>query len=389
MRKKILFFSHSSELYGAERVLLQTMKGLNRKEFQPFLVLPRTGPLHEEAKKLAVETAVVPSKWWLTEKNRIWKQPLSWLWNLKGIARITRLIKQKDIDLVYSNSAVNFCGALAAKWRRAPHVWSIHEILGTENAPVHFILGRRILISLLSALSTRIIVNSETTGQFFRGTEKVRLVPIGIKWNLGERGLREILRRKFGLSSTDYVIGIIGKIYPDKGQEKVVESISLVKKNNPDVKLLIVGDVRDKRYFNRIKRFISARSLEEYVIFMEYQPEIFSVLALLDLLVIASCVESFGLVAVEAMSVQTPVLAVRKGATSEVITAGENGFLVDSPDPEVLADAICSIRKNPEQTRKVAEKSCRLVREKYTIENQMKKTEVVIRECLEPESSDK
>lgn len=384
MRKKILFFSHSSELYGAEKALLQTIEGLTKQEFQPILVLPRTGPLQYEAEKIGVQTLLVPSQWWLTEKNRIWKQPLSWLWNLKGIARIARLIKRKNIDLVFSNSAVNFCGALAAKWKRVPHIWSIHEIIGTKNAPVRFLFGKRALVLLLSALSNMVIVNSETTGRPFRGKDKVRIVPIGFKWSLGDRGLREMMRQKFGIMAADYAIGIVGKIYPEKGQKKVVESIDLITKTHPDVKLLVVGEVRDKRYFSKIQRFVSARGLKEHVIFAEYQSDIFGVLAMLDLLVVASCVESFGRVAVEAMSVKTPVLAVRKGATAEVITAGENGFLVDFPDPGMLADAILSIRENPEQIRMIAERGQKMVREKYTVEIQLIKTEGIIRKCLGP-----
>lgn len=384
MRKKILFFSHSSELYGAEKALLQTIEGLTKQEFQPILVLPRTGPLKYEAEKIGVQTLLVPSQWWLTEKNRIWKQPLSWLWNLKGIARIARLIKRKNIDLVFSNSAVNFCGALAAKWKRVPHIWSIHEIIGTKNAPVRFLFGKRALVLLLSALSNMVIVNSETTGRPFRGKDKVRIVPIGFKWSLGDRGLREMMRQKFGIMAADYAIGIVGKIYPEKGQKKVVESIDLITKTHPDVKLLVVGEVRDKRYFSKIQRFVSARGLKEHVIFTEYQSDIFGVLAMLDLLVVASCVESFGRVAVEAMSVKTPVLAVRKGATAEVITAGENGFLVDFPDPGMLADAILSIRENPEQIRMIAERGQKMVREKYTVEIQLIKTEGIIRKCLGP-----
>jgi glycosyltransferase involved in cell wall biosynthesis len=384
MKSNILFFSHSAELYGAEKALLQTIEGLTKQEFQPILVLPRTGPLQYEAKKLGVQTLLVPSQWWLTEKNRIWKQPLSWLWNLKGIARIAHLIKRKNIDLVFSNSAVNFCGALAAKWKRVPHIWSIHEIIGTKNAPVRFLFGKRALVLLLSALSNMVIVNSETTGQPFRGKDKVRIVPIGFKWSLGDRGLREMMRQKFGIMAADYAIGIVGKIYPEKGQKKVVESIDLIKKTHPDVKLLVVGEVRDKRYFSKIQRFISARGLKEHVIFAEYQSDIFGVLAMLDLLVVASCVESFGRVAVEAMSVKTPVLAVRKGATAEVITAGENGFLVDFPNPGMFADAILSIRENPEQIRMIAERGQKMVREKYTVEIQLIKTEGIIRKCLGP-----
>ena len=388
MRKKILFISHSSELYGAEKVLLQTIEGLNKKDFQPILVLPRTGPFHRKAKKLGVETVLVPFKWWLTEKNRVWKQPFSWLWSLTCIVRIARLIQREDIDLVFSNSAVNFCGALAARWRGVPHIWSIHEILGGKNASLRFLFGNRALVSLISVLSTKIIVNSETTGQSFKEKGAVHTVFNGFLWSPQDRGLGELYRQKFGFTSHDYILGIVGKIYPEKGQKNVVESIDLIAKTHHDVRLLVVGEVRDKRYFNQIQRYILERKLEKRVIFKDYIPEIFDVLALLDLLVIASCVESFGRVAVEAMSVKTAVLAVRKGAMAEVIIPGENGFLVDSSDPEVMAEAILSIRDNPEQVRKVVEKGYHLVREKYSVENQILKTEEIVWECLVSKAGD-
>jgi glycosyltransferase involved in cell wall biosynthesis len=277
---------------------------------------------------------------------------------------------------------------LAARWNGVPHIWSIHEILGAKNAHLHFLFGRRALVSLLSALSTKIIVNSDATSQPFGENDKVRTVAIGFLWSSQDRDMREIYRQKLGYVASDYVIGIVGKIYPEKGQKNVVESIDLVEKTHPDVKLLVVGDVGDKGYFNKIQRFIAAQKLEERVIFIDYHPKIFDVLALLDLLVIASSVESFGRVAVEAMSVKTPVLAVRKGAMAEVISPGENGFLVDSSDPEVLAGAILSIRDNPEQVQKVAEKGYQLVREKYTVENQLNKTEEILQECLASKTED-
>jgi len=388
MRKKILFISHSSELYGAEKVLLQTIEGLNKKDFQPILVLPRTGPFHRKAKKLGVETVLVPFKWWLTEKNRVWKQPFSWLWSLTCIVRIARLIQREDIDLVFSNSAVNFCGALAARWRGVPHIWSIHEILGGKNASLRFLFGNRALVSLISVLSTKIIVNSETTGQSFKEKGAVHTVFNGFLWSPQDRGLGELYRQKFGFTSHDYILGIVGKIYPEKGQKNVVESIDLIAKTHHDVRLLVMGEVRDNRYFKQIQRYILERKLEKRVIFKDYIPEIFDVLALLDLLVIASCVESFGRVAVEAMSVKTAVLAVRKGAMAEVIIPGENGFLVDSSDPEVMAEAILSIRDNPEQVRKVVEKGYHLVREKYSVENQILKTEEIVWECLVSKAGD-
>jgi glycosyltransferase involved in cell wall biosynthesis len=382
MRKKILFLSHSSELYGAEKALLQTIEGLKKRDFEPVLVLPRTGPFQKKAEKLGVETVLVPFKWWLTEKNRVWKQPLSWLWNLNCIVKIARLVEEKSIDLVFSNSAVSFCGALAARWKRVPHIWSIHEIIGGENAPVRFLLGKGALVSFVSAFSMKIIVNSKTTGRSFGENKKVHVVPNGFVWSPQDRGLQGFYRQKYGYTSEDFVLGIIGKIYPEKGQMNVVEAIDRVVKTHPDTMLFVVGEVRHNKYFRGIQRFIADRKLEKNVIFKDYVPEIYDVLAFLDLLLVASNVESFGRVAVEAMSVKTPVLAVRTGAMAEIIVAGENGFLVDSSDPELLAEAILSIRGDPERMRKVVEKGDWVVREKFRNEDQIDKVEKIVRVCL-------
>ena len=75
--KTVLFVSHSSERNGAERMLLDVLCGLDRGKFRPFLALPRTGPLQREAEKAGITTRVVPMKWSLTERSKIWKQPLT------------------------------------------------------------------------------------------------------------------------------------------------------------------------------------------------------------------------------------------------------------------------------------------------------------------------
>lgn len=388
MKKNILFVSHSAELYGAERVLLQTIEGLNKGKFKPILVLPRPGPLEEESEKLGVETVQVPSKWWLTEKGKSWKQPFSWLWNLKSIFRLSQLINKKDVDLVFSNSAVNFTGALAAKWKRVPHIWSLHEILEGTSSVMRFLLGRRALIGMISALSTRIVVNSDATGLPFRQQGKVRKVFMGVKRNQEDQVSKGVLRREFGFNLEDFVIGVVGKIYLEKGQKEVVEAIGMIVKTWPQVKLFLVGEIRDKSYYRKIQKSILDNHLENHVVMTGYQKEISSILSMIDLLVVASNIESFGRVALEAMAVKTPVLAVRRGGISEVISPGESGFLIESRKPEVLSQAIILILENQEHALRVARTGYQMIEEKYSLENQIKGIEQVLEECLGSESID-
>jgi len=388
MKRNILFVSHSGELYGAERVLLLTIEGLNKEKFNSVLALPRSGPLGELAEKSGIETFCVPSKWWITEKRKVWKQPLSWLWNLKSLVQMSKLIDKKKIDLVFSNSAVNFTGALAARLKNIPHIWSLHEILEESSSFLSFLLGKRALVGIISALSTRIIVNSDMTGVPFKKNNKLRKVNIGVRGNHKDIVFSDALRRRFGFDAQDFVIGVVGKIYPEKGQKEVVEAVNMIIKTHPQVRLLIVGGVRHTGYQRKIQKFISVNHLERHVLVTGYQKDIYDILSMLNLLVVASTVESFGRVALEAMAVKTPVLAVRRGGISEVISPGENGFLVESRNPKILAQGICSVLESPEQVSRIIEKGYKKMKEKYTLENQIEGIEGVLKECFESEFED-
>jgi glycosyltransferase involved in cell wall biosynthesis len=380
--RKILFVSHSGELNGAERMLLQTLKKLDRKKFEPALVVPAPGLLEEEARRLGVEVARLPLKWWLTEKNSLWKQPLAWLWNLKSISAIARMIRQRNIDLVFSNSSAAWNGAWAARRERIPHIWAVHELLGGESPFLVYLLGRQALARNLLRLSCRVIANSSATAEFFPDRSRVRVVPNGVEIPGKSEEKTESLRKELGIEEGDIVLGIVGKIFKLKGQRELLLSLPSPRQSFPRLKLLVVGGVGDLRYFRSLKAIIAHHQLHHTVIFTGYRKDLVEVFPLLSLLVLASRQESFGRVAVEAMAAGVPVLAARGGAIPEIIADGENGFLVDSNRPEVLGAAIERILRDPSQMQKIARAGYESVRVRYQLEDQVRKIEEVILECL-------
>ncbi|MCJ7587140.1 MAG: hypothetical protein MUQ00_04465, partial [Candidatus Aminicenantes bacterium] len=66
MSRTVLFLSHTAELNGAERWLLETVRSLDRSRFRPVLALPGPGPLDDAAAAEGIERFKVPMKWWLT-----------------------------------------------------------------------------------------------------------------------------------------------------------------------------------------------------------------------------------------------------------------------------------------------------------------------------------
>lgn len=379
---KICCLSHTAELNGAELMLLQTLERIHMQNFRPFLIVPQMGLLLTEAQKLGIETEVVPSKWWLTEKGKMWKQPFAWAWNIRAVLRLVRKIRNERIDLVLSNSSASFTGALAAKLSQVPHVWFIHEILGGKNPQLCSILGQKALARFITRFSCRVLVNSRASESFFVHKENVRLVYNGVELPARQKNKRGILRRGWGFDPQDIVIGMVGKVCEEKGQREAILALGKMGKSSA-WKLLIVGKVKSKGYFKELKDICERYGLKERVVFAGFRRDVLSVLSLMDCLLVASRTESFGRTIIEAMAVKTPVIAVSAGGISEIITHGKNGFLLKSRDVEEIKNTIVSVLHNRDACKQVVNEGYRTVKEKFLLSEQVRKIEKAMEECIE------
>jgi glycosyltransferase involved in cell wall biosynthesis len=376
--KNILFVSHSAELNGAELWLLETLRGLDRTKYAVRLVVPRPGPLADAARALGLEVRIVSMKWSITEKRRVWRQPFAGLWNVAGVRRIARIIGRNRIDLVFSNSAAVFSGAKAARRMGVPHIWAIHEVLGGDSPFLHFMAGPPALARFILASSTRVIVNSKLTASAFPDSDKIVFVPNGLDIRVCDGRRRESIRRELGLEAGDVAAGVVGKLYEGKGQREAVQAAAILVSRNPRFKLFVIGDVRDEAYARSLREFVKANGLERRVLFLGYRPDLADLLMLLSVLVVPSAVESFGRAALEGMAAGVPVLALRSGGLAEIVRPGENGFLLESREPETIARGIEAVLRDPARAAAMVEGGFRTVREEYSRERQRRETDRVL-----------
>ncbi len=376
--KKILFVSHSPELNGAELMLLETVSRLDRSRISPILAVPAPGRLADEARTRDLETRIVPMKWWLTEPGKQWKQPLSWIWNLSSVLRLSRIIDREGIQLVVTNSAATFSGAMAAFFRKRPHIWIIHELLIKKNSHLVCVLGRKSLIRLICGMSSCVVVNSLATGEAFPDSSHVVLVYNGVALLPNEPAARTELRRRFGFRDRDFVLGIVGKISEPKGQREVISAVEILRRSFPEVKLLVVGAVGDEKYYGELLRNLPRDSSDRSVVFTGYRRDVRELMQAMDLLAAASRFDSFGRSIIEAMAVGTPVLALRAGGAEEIILHDENGFLSENREPETLSRDIAGIMKQPERLRRFAAAGFRTVKDKFSLDEQVRRIQEIM-----------
>lgn len=382
--KNILFVSHSAELNGAELMLLQTLKNIGREKFRPFLAAPGKGPLPEEAGRAGVRTFDVPMKWWLTEKSRVWKQPFSWALNRGGVRRISEIIGENRIDAVMTNSSACFGGALAARRAGVPHVWFIHEILDGPRPLLHYFFGRRRLVKFIHGHSARVIVNSLASRRAFDGLDRVSVVYNGVEIpGAPETAAGGPVPAPGAVREPGApVLGIIGKVRPEKGQKEAVRILELVRRSFPGARLVVVGDVKDRRYFLRLQDLVGGLGLRDAVVFAGYRRDVARVLDPVDVLLVTSTIESFGRAAVEAMAMGKIVVAADSGGLREIVRHGQNGLLAPSADPEAMARAVVTALEDPELARSISEGASRTARERFSLKKQIEGIERILEECV-------
>ena len=354
---KLLFYNHTGEVSGAERMLLLILARLDRSAFEPTVVCPH-GPLEEMARDLGVRVETVAAlearfTWRLDQLMHYCK---SFLQIIRLIRRRVRLLKP---DLIHANSIRSGLVATAATLGMSTRVvWHLHDIL-----PRHPLSSAIRLMALLST-RTRMIAVSEAVGRNFGGRVasltksrvSVILNAIDLDKFQGDRSDGQAIREELGLAKDDLVFGIIGQLTPRKGQLELIRAFA--RAGVPHSVLLIVGAAifnRDRQYALRLEQEAESCGVAGSVRMLGSRNDIGAVMQSLDLLIVNSSAEPFGLVIVEAMACGIPVLAASVDGIPEIIAHGKNGWLVPPRDQPALAAAIVHLTREAELGRRLAQ----------------------------------
>jgi glycosyltransferase involved in cell wall biosynthesis len=152
------------------------------------------------------------------------------------------------------------------------------------------------------------------------------------------------------------VIGIVGRLQPWKGQDRLLEALALLRSRGREAHLLIVGGDSyglSPDYAATLPRTISALGLDGEVTMTGEVPDARPFIARMDVLVNASDPEPFGIVLTEGMAAGLPVVAVDAGGPAEIVQDGRTGILARSGSSEDLADAIEPLLASPELRRRL------------------------------------
>ncbi len=282
---------------------------------------------------------------------------------------LAKIVDSEQIDVLHIHFPRDvLLSCLGSRLSKRKVVKMLHKHLSTgvrKMDPLHRILYRD--LDLTVAVSQ--FVKRSLLRNCPLKDNDVQVLECGIdldRWD-PSRVDRDHLRRDYGLSTSNPLVGLVGRLDARKGQEDFVRAAALVNSKYADLRFLIVGDSPDKDFKKLVLRLSHELGLEGRLIFTGHREDMPSVIGGLDLLVVPSKEESFGLVVIEAMALRKPVVVTNRGAFPEFVSNGITGRVVNWNDPEGLAKAIEANFENPEESRAIVERSHQLVRNRFDL----------------------
>ncbi len=297
-----------------------------------------------------------------------------------ALARLIRLIRRERFDLLHAHLFPGEVFATVAGLCApgAPLICSKHN----DDAffrHLHF----RILHRMISYRASRTIAISDHVRRFAIRTGTARpLELLTILYGYDPPSVlpsKDAARAMLGIPEGSFVVGAVARLAAQKGQIHLVEAMPGLVSAIPDLQVIILGEGRMRPTLERRARELG---VEQRLRLPGFHPDVQSALCGLDVFVMPSLWEGFGLVLLEAMAAGQPIVASKVSAIPEVVEDGVTGLLVPPADSVALAEAILTLWRESALREKLGSAGRERLRERFSLDQMVDRTEQVYTEVL-------
>jgi glycosyltransferase involved in cell wall biosynthesis len=315
---------------GTELCHLDLCRGLARRGHELVLLYERGGPLLDRWREFTSKD--VQLQGYLRDKRSPVRSSV-------GLLRAASTAARLEPDCVYLNYPADaWFGRLATLRSGAPVVCHLH-LPYVEGAAAFMKFGYRTV--------SRFVAVSESTARMWRpvlgGRSRISVVHNGVDTEryrpVRSEAERAALREALGLLPGHATILLVGRIAPEKGVDVLLRAVRILSEDStqPQVDLVIAGEEQDATFMRQLRD--EARGLP--VTWPPWQPDVVGLYGIADVVAVPSIwPEPFGLVVLEALACERPVVASDVGGLPEVLHGVLPEFLVPPGDPGALAIAL-------------------------------------------------
>lgn len=311
------------EWRGGQNQALLLIQGLRERGHVAELVALAESPLAKRAEVVGVRVYAVGRK----------------AVRLRAALQLRRLLDQGRCEIVHCHEAHGLTAAwVAGVHRRAALV---------ASRRVAYPLSKNRLALARYRRAHRIVAVSRFVGESTIRSglpkEQIEIIYDGIQITpLPVPEARLAARRRWNLGDAP-VLGCVGYLLPDKGQELLVKALPIIREQYGNSRLLLAGDGHSRVHLEQLARDLGVRDAVEFAGFVDNVAQVYQAL---DIFLFPSFAEALGSSLLAAMAYGLPPVALAGGAVPEIIEDGRNGLLVPGPQPAGIAAAVLKLLRD-------------------------------------------
>lgn len=360
---RILLANHTGAWSGAEVSLMRLVAGL-RREHELAIACPDDGRLPREVDAAGIERMSLPAV-----DASLKLHPLHTPAGLRqlgaGGTALARAARRFGAQVVHANTPrVGIMAAVGLRAHDPPFVVRAHEHLPLSR------VGRSIRALIVRRAAAVAAVSDFTATHFNEGLPQ----PVAVRvYNSIDRSRFDpqrvapaAIREELELDPSAHVIGHVAQITSWKRQDVSIRALAELRSRGLDVHLLLVGQVAfggkhvrldNHAYLHSLEELVDELSVRHAVHFLGQRDDVPELMRALDLSLLPSSQEPFGLVTVESMALGTPPLVCADGAGPELVGDRETGRVLESAEPKLWADAIHELLVDRPALNRLAERA--------------------------------
>jgi len=343
--KKVIFIGHRDLYFGAESVMFRIINFLKKNAVaEPIVVLPKS--VHSGfSEQLGQEgmSAFAHLNYKLIGGGLI-RCLICLLYNTPALLQLLLSLRKTKIDVVYTNTSVNIFGALLALALHKPHIWHFHEQptggsfkwIPTGLFPLYKFLINRKGTKVIFISCTQQGLWEKEFGFAINNFEIVYTPPVYLPLSKADRQKSELVS-----------FGFLGSFTESKNLLSLIDSYARLKRAYPKIatRLVLMGGGESEP---SIRKAISALPGKEEIIIMQHSANVLPFYSMIDILILPSFFESWGLVVLEAISQQKASIVTSNTGLTEILKQNEDCIFVNPFDQEELYKAMEKLVLEPE-----------------------------------------
>lgn len=369
----------SADLYGSDRMMLETVRGLVGAGWEVIVAAPASGPLAALVKEAGAGFLIVPAP--VVRRSNLSMGGLARLGLevVRSVGPLLRLVRTVRPDVLYVSTLTIPLWLFVGRLSRVPVVNHLHE----AESSAHLIA--RLGLTLPTRMAHSVICNSAETRRVAQasGASRTRAMVI---YN-GVAGPPAVCPPREEVLAPRLLY--VGRLSPRKGVDIAIETLAELHAAGMAATLNLVGDVFPgyEWYEGKLHRQVARHGLEASVRFVGFRKDVFPSLAAADIVLVPSrAEESFGNVVVEAALSARPVVVSDHSGLREAAGRMLAARLVPSDDPTAMARAVRTLVEDWKHTRQLAFEDAGRAAAIFGSEHYRKRTVGILKDLVEGHS---